>query len=219
MLVTRDPQYLVLCYSLWKSKGTCFDVWTRTTCFSCPVVMPKRGSSSLFYFSWCLFATWKSLTGIQVQIQVFFWSLFPTWPPSKPNIVEYNMGHQVIKAYFLDSFAYKPYRYYVCQMFSSFQKKKLIKLFNESNKCCVWISLEHLWVLLPDAVIVLMAEFFVDWFKHAFVTKFNEISSDVSNYDIHSHMSFARCILYLYTYFSERKNIFHVLAVYAWIYL
>ncbi|XP_064600982.1 transmembrane anterior posterior transformation protein 1 homolog [Liolophura sinensis] len=40
-------------------------------------------------------------------------------------------------------------------------------------------STEHLWVLLPDAVIVLMAEFFVDWFKHAFVTKFNEISSDV----------------------------------------
>ena len=39
---------------------------------------------------------------------------------------------------------------------------------------------EHLWVLLPDAFLVLLSEFMVDWGKHAFVLKFNEIPADVS---------------------------------------
>ncbi|XP_046338085.2 transmembrane anterior posterior transformation protein 1 homolog [Haliotis rufescens] len=37
---------------------------------------------------------------------------------------------------------------------------------------------DHLVVILPDVVLVLLAEFVVDWVKHAFITKFNEISSD-----------------------------------------
>jgi len=38
---------------------------------------------------------------------------------------------------------------------------------------------DHLWVILPDATMVLLAEFLVDWVKHAFITKFNEISDEV----------------------------------------
>lgn len=41
-----------------------------------------------------------------------------------------------------------------------------------------WKS-ERLWVLLPDCMIVLIAEMFVDWIKHAFITRFNELQLDV----------------------------------------
>ena len=37
----------------------------------------------------------------------------------------------------------------------------------------------QLWILLPDCLMVFSVEIFVDWFKHAFVTRFNEISYDV----------------------------------------
>ncbi|XP_052226013.1 transmembrane anterior posterior transformation protein 1 homolog isoform X2 [Dreissena polymorpha] len=40
-------------------------------------------------------------------------------------------------------------------------------------------DMEHLWVLLPDAIIVLISEILVDWGKHAFILKFNEILADV----------------------------------------
>lgn len=39
---------------------------------------------------------------------------------------------------------------------------------------------DHLWVLFPDVVMVLASEFTVDVVKHAFITKFNDISADVS---------------------------------------
>ncbi|XP_041368796.1 transmembrane anterior posterior transformation protein 1 homolog isoform X2 [Gigantopelta aegis] len=39
-------------------------------------------------------------------------------------------------------------------------------------------NLDHIWVIVPDVILVLGAEFIVDWIKHAFITKFNEISSD-----------------------------------------
>ena len=38
---------------------------------------------------------------------------------------------------------------------------------------------DHLWVLLPDALMVLLSEVLVDWGKHAFILKFNEIPADV----------------------------------------
>ena len=38
---------------------------------------------------------------------------------------------------------------------------------------------EHFWVLVPDMILVMMSEFVVDWVKHAFITKFNEIPSEV----------------------------------------
>lgn len=40
-------------------------------------------------------------------------------------------------------------------------------------------NIEHLWVLLPDAFLVLLSECMVDWGKHAFVLKFNEIHADI----------------------------------------
>lgn len=42
------------------------------------------------------------------------------------------------------------------------------------------ILLDHLWVLFPDVVMVLGSEVAVDVVKHAFITKFNDISADVS---------------------------------------
>lgn len=41
-----------------------------------------------------------------------------------------------------------------------------------------WKS-ERFWVLLPDCCMVLIAEVFVDWLKHAFITRFNELQLDV----------------------------------------
>ncbi|XP_026112319.1 transmembrane anterior posterior transformation protein 1 homolog [Carassius auratus] len=41
-----------------------------------------------------------------------------------------------------------------------------------------WNS-DHLWVLLPDVFIVIMSEVAVDIVKHAFITKFNDITADV----------------------------------------
>lgn len=38
---------------------------------------------------------------------------------------------------------------------------------------------ERFWVLLPDCVMVLLAEICVDWLKHAFITRFNELQLDV----------------------------------------
>jgi hypothetical protein len=38
---------------------------------------------------------------------------------------------------------------------------------------------EHLIEMLPDLLMVMTAEFIVDWLKHAFITKFNEISAEV----------------------------------------
>lgn len=42
------------------------------------------------------------------------------------------------------------------------------------------LFLDHLWVLFPDVVMVIMSEVAVDVVKHAFITKFNDISADVS---------------------------------------
>lgn len=38
---------------------------------------------------------------------------------------------------------------------------------------------ESFWSLAPDCLLVLGAEFFVDWLKHAFITRFNEVSAEV----------------------------------------
>ncbi|XP_077465153.1 transmembrane anterior posterior transformation protein 1 homolog isoform X2 [Stigmatopora argus] len=40
-------------------------------------------------------------------------------------------------------------------------------------------NLEHLWVLFPDVFMVLTSEVAVDAVKHAFITKFNDITADV----------------------------------------
>ncbi|XP_041931336.1 transmembrane anterior posterior transformation protein 1 homolog isoform X1 [Alosa sapidissima] len=41
-----------------------------------------------------------------------------------------------------------------------------------------WNS-DHLWVLLPDVFMVILSEMAVDVVKHAFITKFNDITADV----------------------------------------
>ena len=47
-----------------------------------------------------------------------------------------------------------------------------------NDLCCVFF-VERFWVLLPDCLMVLFAEVLVDWIKHAFITRFNELPVDV----------------------------------------
>lgn len=37
---------------------------------------------------------------------------------------------------------------------------------------------DRLWILLPDCLLVCGTEVLVDWLKHAFITRFNDIPSD-----------------------------------------
>lgn len=41
--------------------------------------------------------------------------------------------------------------------------------------------LDHLYELIPSIGLLLSSEVFVDWVKHAFITKFNCISSEVGS--------------------------------------
>ena len=41
---------------------------------------------------------------------------------------------------------------------------------------------DHLYVILPYLMAVLISEYFVDWIKHAFITKFNDIPVEVSKF-------------------------------------
>lgn len=50
-------------------------------------------------------------------------------------------------------------------------------------------SLERLWVLIPDCLMVMAAEILVDWLKHAFITRFNEIP-------LHSYRDFTLSLAY-----------------------
>ena len=43
---------------------------------------------------------------------------------------------------------------------------------------CIFF-VERFWVLVPDCLMVLFAEVLVDWIKHAFITRFNELPVDV----------------------------------------
>ena len=44
--------------------------------------------------------------------------------------------------------------------------------------CCPFHT-EHIVPMLPIFVVVLLSEVVVDWIKHAFITKFNDISPNV----------------------------------------
>ena len=50
-------------------------------------------------------------------------------------------------------------------------------------------SPERLWVLIPDCLMVMAAEVLVDWLKHAFITRFNEIP-------LHSYRDFTLSLAY-----------------------
>ncbi|CDW52697.1 transmembrane anterior posterior transformation [Trichuris trichiura] len=47
------------------------------------------------------------------------------------------------------------------------------------NMSAVNWHIEHFYEMLPDVLLVFAAEILVDWVKHAFITKFNEIPADV----------------------------------------
>ena len=47
---------------------------------------------------------------------------------------------------------------------------------------------EHLYVICPYLLAVLSSEYFVDWIKHAFITKFNSIPVEVCH--VHSFFQF-----------------------------
>lgn len=48
-----------------------------------------------------------------------------------------------------------------------------------------FVLVEHLYVICPYLLAVLSSEYFVDWIKHAFITKFNNIPVEVCF--IHRH--------------------------------
>lgn len=50
----------------------------------------------------------------------------------------------------------------------------------DTDQFVMCLILDHLWVLFPDVVMVIASEVAVDVVKHAFITKFNDISADVS---------------------------------------
>lgn len=43
----------------------------------------------------------------------------------------------------------------------------------------VLVIAESFWSLSPDCVVMLLVEFVVDWIKHCFITRFNEVPGDV----------------------------------------
>ena len=45
---------------------------------------------------------------------------------------------------------------------------------------CTFLVVEYIWKFIPAAGLVMGSEFVVDWFKHAFITKFNDIKPEVS---------------------------------------
>lgn len=49
----------------------------------------------------------------------------------------------------------------------------------QSVRFAATLCLESFWSLAPDCLLVLVAELFVDWIKHAFITRFNEVSAEV----------------------------------------
>uniref|UniRef100_H3CFA3 Transmembrane anterior posterior transformation 1b n=1 Tax=Tetraodon nigroviridis TaxID=99883 RepID=H3CFA3_TETNG len=81
-------------------------------------------------------------------------------------------------------------------VFKKFEKNNLFQMSNSDIKerftNCILLLIvclrnmeqfswnpDHLWVLFPDVVMVLASEIAVDVVKHAFITKFNDISADV----------------------------------------
>lgn len=61
----------------------------------------------------------------------------------------------------------------------------------DTDQFLMCFFLDHLWVLFPDVVMVIASEVAVDVVKHAFITKFNDISADVSAHTtvLHSLLS------------------------------
>ncbi|KAL1489650.1 hypothetical protein ABEB36_013594 [Hypothenemus hampei] len=65
-------------------------------------------------------------------------------------------------------------------VFKKFDKNNLFQVScSDTMKAYQWKKIDVLWPLMFDAVAVLLAEVFVDWIKHAFITRFNELNVEV----------------------------------------
>ncbi|EDV22911.1 uncharacterized protein TRIADDRAFT_28365, partial [Trichoplax adhaerens] len=72
-----------------------------------------------------------------------------------------------------------------------FQNFILISIVCLRNLTQYAYSTDYFWELVPDFLMVMVSEVLVDWVKHAFITKFNNISAEVSSSIIHSYAIFA----------------------------
>lgn len=74
------------------------------------------------------------------------------------------------------------------------------------RRLCVCPS-DHLLVLIPDVFMVVISEVVVDIIKHAFITKFNDITADVSTIHslVHSGIYSACLILTVFQVYSEYR--------------
>ncbi|EPY86466.1 hypothetical protein CB1_000312004 [Camelus ferus] len=89
------------------------------------------------------------------------------------HYVDYSMmyhlirGQSVIKLYII----YNMLEFVEIKgsVFKKFEKNNLFQMSNS----------DHLWVLFPDVCMVIASEIAVDIVKHAFITKFNDITADV----------------------------------------
>lgn len=86
--------------------------------------------------------------------------------------VYYITPHSSILTFYLDLRSYIPR--------SLFSFIPYILLCNNPDLSWMCLFSDHLWVLFPDVVMVITSEVAVDVVKHAFITKFNDISADVS---------------------------------------
>ncbi len=59
-----------------------------------------------------------------------------------------------------------------------FEETSLAKTNSVLNEV-IFVFAEHLYVICPYLLAVLSSEYFVDWIKHAFITKFNNIPVEV----------------------------------------
>ena len=65
--------------------------------------------------------------------------------------------------------------------------------------------LESFWNLAPDCLVVMGIEFLVDWIKHAFITRFNEVSAEVyKSYTIFLAYDLAQ---------TKQKHVSHILFI------
>jgi len=60
-------------------------------------------------------------------------------------------------------------------------------------------SMEHFVDMIPDIALVIIGEFIVDWLKHAFITKFNEIPAAV-------YRGLSCCLFIIFKYLRFYNN-------------
>lgn len=76
----------------------------------------------------------------------------------------------------------------------------------DTDKFLMCLLLDHLWVLFPDVVMVIASEVAVDIVKHAFITKFNDISADVSLFCTFTVYSSGHGAVSVSTYVDSSKD-------------